>query len=419
MIDRYAVCGGRRTDILVAVTVRTRNGRKAFSDSQIESFERDGYLIVDDPCSPDLVDAVATEFDERFRDKFHPGPKHMRDGVLYATHKNVRGGYHWQRIMDAWRISDSARAMALEPNVLSLLEGLYDRKPRAFQTLNFPVGTQQPAHSDSMFFSADPPRFMCGVWVALEDMDMENGPLVYYPGSHKLPTPSLDLVEREIGEHIDSSSFKGVDELRRERNRQYSIYCRHLIETKGLERAYGTIRKGQAVIWSSNLLHGGSPQADPSRTRHSQVSHYLFEDVRLHRPSWSENGLIYWDYPVWVRERPPTFSASALGDAVEAVIARGSSVLVATRNEALVSLPGMRTAAFPGNDRKDDLSGPLPSEAVSRLESLQADGAEYMVVPPDGLQMLQMQMPEVQQVLEKRHRPIFVDGAICAIYDLR
>ena len=32
-----------------------------------------------------------------------------------------------------------------------------------------------------------PEGFMCGVWVALEDMDMENGPLVYYPGSHKLP----------------------------------------------------------------------------------------------------------------------------------------------------------------------------------------------------------------------------------------
>ena len=32
-----------------------------------------------------------------------------------------------------------------------------------------------------------PEGFMCGVWVALEDMDMDNGPLVYYPGSHQLP----------------------------------------------------------------------------------------------------------------------------------------------------------------------------------------------------------------------------------------
>ena len=28
---------------------------------------------------------------------------------------------------------------------------------------------------------------MCGVWTALEDIDEECGPLIYYPGSHKWP----------------------------------------------------------------------------------------------------------------------------------------------------------------------------------------------------------------------------------------
>ena len=28
---------------------------------------------------------------------------------------------------------------------------------------------------------------MCGVWIALEDVDEDNGPLEYYPGSHRLP----------------------------------------------------------------------------------------------------------------------------------------------------------------------------------------------------------------------------------------
>jgi ectoine hydroxylase-related dioxygenase (phytanoyl-CoA dioxygenase family) len=28
---------------------------------------------------------------------------------------------------------------------------------------------------------------MVGVWVALEDIDSSNGPLIYYPGSHRLP----------------------------------------------------------------------------------------------------------------------------------------------------------------------------------------------------------------------------------------
>ncbi len=36
-------------------------------------------------------------------------------------------------------------------------------------------------------FNSIPQRFMCGVWVAMEDIAPDNGPLHYYPGSHKLP----------------------------------------------------------------------------------------------------------------------------------------------------------------------------------------------------------------------------------------
>src|SRR5262249_3213297 len=36
------------------------------------------------------------------------------------------------------------------------------------------------------------------------------------------------------------------------------------------------VKKGHALIWAANLLHGGSPVADPDRTRHSQVTHYFF-----------------------------------------------------------------------------------------------------------------------------------------------
>ena len=79
------------------------------------------------------------------------------------------------------------RALATAPKVLALLDELYGREPLPFQTLNFRRGTQQAPHSDALHFSTIPAGFMCGVWVALEDMDMDNGPLVYYPGSHLLP----------------------------------------------------------------------------------------------------------------------------------------------------------------------------------------------------------------------------------------
>jgi ectoine hydroxylase-related dioxygenase (phytanoyl-CoA dioxygenase family) len=403
------------------VGVQTRNDR-ALSAEQVESFERDGYLVLDDPCPGDLVDALNAEFEQRFQDELHPGPEYKQDGVLYRMHPGLKGNFHWQRIMDAWRISDNARAIATSPPVLSLLETLYGRAPRPFQTLNFPVGTQQPAHSDAMFFDGSPAGFMCGVWIALEDVDADNGPLVYYPGSHKLPTPTIDVIEEAIGERLDPAGFETVRELRDERSRQYSAYCRLLIEKHDLQPQYGTIRKGQAMIWSSNLLHGGAKQHDRARTRLSQVTHYLFEDVRLQRPIWSESGLTYWDYPVWVREPPIESGVAALRKAVTAHVPAGSNVVVMTQgDDSLLDIPGRTASPFP----QDEAGAYLPravagEEALSMLEALRAAGsAQFMVLTPAAVRLLQAQALDLLHGLETRHRAVFIDGAVGGIYDLR
>ena len=58
---------------------------------------------------------------------------------------------------------------------------MYDCQPFAFQTLNFPVGTQQHLHSDALYFHSEPAGFMCGVWVALEDIHADTDPLESVP----------------------------------------------------------------------------------------------------------------------------------------------------------------------------------------------------------------------------------------------
>ena len=73
---------------------------------------------------------------------------------------------------------------------------------------------------------------------------------------------------------------------------------------KDLPIEYGLIKKGQALIWSANLLHGGSPAKDPNRTRKSQVTHFFFEGTRYYTPLMSkdlstEEG-IFWREPEWI-----------------------------------------------------------------------------------------------------------------------
>ena len=61
-----------------------------------------------------------------------------------------------------------------------------------------------------------------------------------------------------------------------------------LVEAKGLQPEYFQAKKGQALIWAANLLHGGSRQKDPSLTRWSQVTHYYFEGCSYYSPMESD-----------------------------------------------------------------------------------------------------------------------------------
>ena len=108
--------------------------------------------------------------------------------ALNGRHPASGTGYEGGgRIQDAWQFSSDVRSIATSEPILRILRFLYGREPIPFQTLNFPVPTEQRAHSDTVHFNTVPHGFMCGVWVALEDVDADNGPLFYYPGSQNLP----------------------------------------------------------------------------------------------------------------------------------------------------------------------------------------------------------------------------------------
>lgn len=177
------------------------------------------------------------------------------------------------RIQDAWEFDRDVRDIACNSAILDLLSALYGKTAFPFQTLNFPIGTQQPAHSDHIHFSAIPERFMCGVWVALEDVDADAGPLYYYPGSHVWPSYG--------NEHIGVSLANDPPDAA---VRKFVHLHDALPKALGVERHTFLARKGQALIWASNLLHGGAPRNDASRSRWSQVTHYFFEGCRYTTP---------------------------------------------------------------------------------------------------------------------------------------
>jgi len=182
------------------------------------------------------------------------------------------------RVQDGWLVNGAVKRLATDARVTAFLSELYQREAFPFQTLNFPKGSRQGTHSDTYFFNSVPAGFMCGVWIALEDIHPDSGPLQYYPGSHRLPVFSnADLSEAGVSAYIDHIAAAA--------------------EKAAVAQETAPIRRGQAFIWAANLFHGGSPINDPARTRLSQVSHYYFRGCSYFTPYASDEAKTFWREP--------------------------------------------------------------------------------------------------------------------------
>lgn len=221
---------------------------------QLANFQRDGYLVIDllGDRSAEWFETLQQEIDE------------LLDGGA--------------RVQDAWRIIPKIREIAIIPELLTLLAELYGRPAFPFQTLNFRAGSQQKPHSDHIHFSTFPPHFMCGVWVALEDITKEAGPLTYYPGSHNLPLLDLSSVGVIASNDRDHSQF----------HEMYPQMIDHVINKYDLRPQYLEVARGKALIWAANLIHGGAEIADVRTTRFSQVTHYYFDECVYYTPMDSD-----------------------------------------------------------------------------------------------------------------------------------
>lgn len=227
-----------------------------------------GYAIFDFPDD---------QLDDRIdRIRHNLGPVYGIDFAHPDSQKTRGEG----RIQDAWRFDEDVRAIAANQIVIDLLSKLYGREAFPFQTLNFPVGTQQEAHSDSVHFSSLPERFMCGVWLAMEDIGADAGPLFYYPGSHRWPIMTNALIGRR-GYGSDLASAQDP----------YGPAWNALCDAHAVSQEVFLPRKGQALIWCANLLHGGMHQNDPRLTRWSQVTHYYFDDCIYYTPAFSDESI--------------------------------------------------------------------------------------------------------------------------------
>ncbi|MEZ5381198.1 MAG: phytanoyl-CoA dioxygenase family protein [Microthrixaceae bacterium] len=224
------------------------------------AFGRDGLIVVPRLVDSELIEALRA------------------DMAAQWSRRAVAGG----RVQDLWVRSAAVRRLAGHPGIAGALHELYGRRPIPFQTLSFRTGTEQPLHADTIHFDTVPGGWMCGVWVALEEVGPTQGPLRWVPGSHLVTGPRPEGFG--AGAVFDNPGYEAAVEAQ--------------VEAQGWHAEQLLVRAGDAVIWSAEVLHGGATVTDPASTRWSQVTHYVFEGFPAVTPQKSRPAQGHW----WLRD---------------------------------------------------------------------------------------------------------------------
>lgn len=183
--------------------------------------------------------------------------------------KKIDFNFTKRKIMDAWKESELLNKIFHHPEVLRMLNFIFDKEAIPFQTINFIYGSEQRAHSDSIHMTTEPLGYLAAIWIALEDIQEGSGELIYYPGSHKM-------------NYVMSEDYDSGNNLLKLGDHNYEHYeekIESIISQHHLQEKKFLPKKGDVLFWHANLLHGGSPITNPGITRKSMVGHYFAQGV--------------------------------------------------------------------------------------------------------------------------------------------
>ncbi|WP_406052577.1 phytanoyl-CoA dioxygenase family protein [Kribbella sp. NBC_00889] len=119
-----------------------------------------------------------------------------------------------------------------------------------------PGARGQAMHQDNTFLRADPETCLA-VWIAIDDVDADNGGLAVVPGSHK-----TELVCPEPADLAESFT-----------NAEVPI-------PEGLRKVQTKMKAGDVLFFHGSVVHGSRPNSSADRFRRALIFHYVPEDSR-------------------------------------------------------------------------------------------------------------------------------------------
>ena len=160
----------------------------------------------------------------------------------------------YPRMMHPHRVNEVALRYLLDDRIAMVLSALFGEEPLAAQSMLYfkPAGARgQALHQDNFFLKVEPGTCIAA-WVALDQVDRENGGLEVVPGTH-----SMDIFCPE--EADPAVSF----------TRDY------VPVPAGLEAVPVDMEPGDVLFFNGSLVHGSGPNTSVDRFRRSFICHYI------------------------------------------------------------------------------------------------------------------------------------------------
>lgn len=241
---------------------------RALTAEQRAHWDANGFLVLPGFLTPDEVAQIRAAVDAEWGNRagndheidMLTGPQAGRALKLHEAPEEARREAY--KLNNLFGRRPAIRKVALSARLRPLLADLLDGEPLICNSLNFERGSQQEFHIDSWYMPPPVEGGMVAAWFAIDDVDATNGPLAYYPGSHRIPPYRF--------------SHGRLNEIPAEKP-QCRAYLEREIAARGLRDTEFHAKSGDIFIWHGQLLHAGRPIRDMSRTRASMVIHYWRE----------------------------------------------------------------------------------------------------------------------------------------------
>jgi ectoine hydroxylase-related dioxygenase (phytanoyl-CoA dioxygenase family) len=221
-----------------------------------ESYETEGYCIVDNAYPPTELDVMDTFFED-FKTQGHKafGDHIGTDDGLADNHtvgNNIDPSKELLRAIHPHHFSPQVKQWYLHPRIAQVLTFLLERPALAAQTMYYyykpPQSVGQGMHQDN-FFLLSKPATCIATWTPLDDTDQENGCLKIVQGSHR---------EEILCPPTKGDKKNSILDMVREPN--IIPIC---------------MKRGQTLFFSGQLIHGSEPNYSHTRSRRTFIGHYV------------------------------------------------------------------------------------------------------------------------------------------------